>query len=98
MVGRIVSILKALWARPAVQASIWIVIESIVIWLKDWIVSFFKKNSPRCQAPSSVDTPCNTRSEKKTTRRVSRPKKKLPQSDPVTLAKPVKRTTRRTKK
>ena len=89
MVGRIFSILKALWARPAVQASVWLIIESIFIWLKDWIVTFFKRNNPNQQPPSKECTPCNTKSEKQTTRRVRRPKRSMKKTTP-TLAQPTR--------
>lgn len=75
MIGRIFSILKALWSRPAVQASVWMILESIVIWLKDWIVVFFKRNSP-CNTPKTKDyTPGESKNDKKTTQRAPRRKR-----------------------
>lgn len=94
MVGRIFSILKALWARPAVQASIWLIIESIFIWLKDWIVTFFKKNSPDQCPPSKEYTPCSTKSERRTTRRVRRSKRSTKKNTPV-LTRPSTKGTKR---
>ena len=90
MVGKIFSILKALWARPAVQASVWLIIESVVIWLKDWIVTFFKRNNPNQQPPSKECTPCSTKSEKRTTRKVRRSKRSTKKTT-TTLAQPITR-------
>lgn len=95
MIGRIFSILKALWARPAVQASVWLVIESIAIWLKDWIVTFFKRNSPCCEQSKSEDyTPGETKNDRKTTRKA--PRRKKCSKTPTTLATP-RTSTRKTR-
>nr|DAG42826.1 MAG TPA: hypothetical protein [Bacteriophage sp.] len=95
MIGRIFSILRAIWSRPAVQASVWLVIESIAIWLKDWIVTFFKKNSPCCNNPKQDDyTPGETKSDCTTTRRA--PKNKKRSKVPLTLA-TLRTSTRKTR-
>ena len=95
MIGRIFSILKALWARPAVQASVWLIVESIAIWLKDWIVTFFKKNSPCCNPPKTEEyTPGETKSDRRTTRRA--PRRKKCSKTPPTLATP-RTSTRKTR-
>ncbi len=68
MIGRIIYILRVLWARPAVQASVWIVLESLVIWLKDKIVSYF--NKPKQPPTVSLDcefTPGETKDDTNTT-------------------------------
>lgn len=38
MIVRILSLLKMIWARPSIQTSIWLILESIFIWLADRVI------------------------------------------------------------
>ena len=51
MIGRLFSIIREIWMRPAVQASFWLILDSILIWIKDWIVTNIKNNPPQGKSP-----------------------------------------------
>lgn len=81
MVGRIFSIVKTIWARPAIQASFWLILESIILWLKDWIIvklgtsSKPKSSRPRRRSQKTkVDTTSETPEVKPRRRRRTKTK------------------------
>ena len=41
MIGRLFMFLKIVWARPTIQTSFWLILESIVLWVADKVKTKF---------------------------------------------------------